>query len=139
LLSIMLLSPNVETAGIIENLLLESSIFKLVGKVSPIRSAHEGMRLIGVHDPELILLDLGDWGAVSILARSLKGSSCRGVVVGFKPLWNRVEQLTFQDAGILDLLREPFSHEDLQRVAQGGIEIHAAAGTGADRRLAAYR
>jgi Flp pilus assembly CpaE family ATPase len=121
LLSVMLLSPNVETAGIIENLVLESGIFKLVGKVSPIRTAHEAMRLIGIHDPELILLDLSDWGPVSMLARNLKGSRCRGVVVGFKPSWNRAEQLTFQDAGILDLLREPFSDEDLQTVAYDAL------------------
>jgi len=124
----MLLTPNLETAGVIESMLQESSVFKLVAKVSPIRSAHEAMRLIGVHDPEIILLDLGDWSAVAGLARQVRNSSCRGVVVGFKPLWNRVEHISFEDAGIRNLLRAPFSHEELQTVSYDALHGgHAAA------------
>ena len=110
----MLLTPNVETASVIENMLHDSGVFRLVGKISPIRTMHEAMRLIGIHDPEVILLDLGDWSAISLLAHSLKGSKCRGVVVGFRPRWTRAEMLTFEDAGIQDLLGEPFSHEELE-------------------------
>lgn len=121
MLSVMVLTPNVETAGVIENMLQESGVFRLVGKISPIRTMHEAMRLIGIHDPELILLDLGDWAAISLLAHSLKGSRCRGVVVGFKPRWNRAEMLTFEDAGIQDLLREPFSHEELENISYDAL------------------
>ncbi len=113
----MLLTQNPATANHIEYLLQESSVFNLVARVSPIRSAHEAMRLTGVHDPELILLDLGDWTAVAGLARQLKRSTCRAAVIGFKPFWNRAEALSFEEAGIVDLLREPFSHEELQTAA----------------------
>jgi pilus assembly protein CpaE len=117
----MLLTPDPGTASMIECLLQDSSVFKLVGKVSPIRSPHETMRLITVHDPELILMDVGEWSAVASLARQLKQSSCRGVVIGFKQQWNRVELLSFEDAGIAAVLREPFSHEELQTVAYDAL------------------
>jgi pilus assembly protein CpaE len=35
-------------------------------------------------------------------------------MIGFRPRWNRAEQLTFEDAGILDLLHEPFSPGDIE-------------------------
>jgi pilus assembly protein CpaE len=123
----MLLTPDVETAGAIESMLHESSVFNLVARVSPIRSVHEAMRLVGVHDPELILLDLSDWGAVAGLARQIRNLTCRCVVVGFKRLWSRAELISFEDAGIVDLLREPFSHEDLQTVSYDALHRgHAA-------------
>lgn len=121
MLSVMLLTPNVETASVIENMLHDSGVFRLVGKISPIRTMHEAMRLIGIHDPEVILLDLGDWSAISLLAHSLKGSKCRGVVVGFRPRWTRAEMLTFEDAGIQDLLGEPFSHEELENISYDAL------------------
>jgi pilus assembly protein CpaE len=121
LLSVMLLTPNVGTADVIQSRLQESSVFNLVARVSPIRSVHEGMRLVGVHDPEVILLDLGDWGAVAGLARQIKNSACRSVVVGFKPMWSRADVTNFEDAGIVDLLREPFSHDDLQTASYDAL------------------
>ena len=121
MLSVMLLTPNAATADVIERLLQESGVFKLVAKGSPIRSVHEVIRLVGVHDPELILFDLDDWTAVSALARHIKSSHVRGVMIGFKPVWNRLELLTFEEAGIVDLLREPFSHHDLETVAYDAL------------------
>jgi len=117
----MLLTPNADAAKAIEGLLQESGLFKLVAKGSPIRSAHEAMRLIGVHDPEVILFDLGDWTAVGALARQIQRSKLRGVMIGFKPSWNRLELLTFQEAGIADLLREPFDHHELETAAYDAL------------------
>jgi len=124
----MLLTPNAVTADVIEGLLQESGVFRLVAKVSPIRSAHEVMRLVGVHDPELILLDLDDWSAVCHLARHITHSKLRAVLIGFKSGWNRVEQLTFEAAGIIDLLREPFSHYDLETIAYDALHRGRAVG-----------
>jgi pilus assembly protein CpaE len=123
----MLLTPNVGTADVIESMLRDSSVFNLVARVSPIRSVHEAMRMVGVHDPELILIDLGEWGAVAGLARQIKHLSLRSVVVGFKPIWSRAELISFEDAGIVDLLREPFSHDDLQTISYDALHRgHAA-------------
>ena len=127
LLSVMLLTPDPGTASMVEYLLQDSSIFKLVGKGSPIRSPHETMRLVAVHDPELILLDLGEWSAAAALARQLKKSSGRGVVIGFREEWNRSELLSFEDAGVAGVLRAPFSHEELQTVAYDALHQGLAA------------
>lgn len=121
MLSVMLLTPNADTAAGIECLLQPSGVFKLATKASPMRSTHEAMRMIGVHDPEVILMDLGDWHGVAGLARQLKHTSCRAVTIGFRPAWNRVERATFEDAGIAGLLREPFSHEDLETAAYDAL------------------
>ena len=121
MLSVMLLTPDVGTADVIQSRLQESSVFNLVARMSPIRSVHEAMRLVGVHDPEVILLDLGDWGAVAGLARLIKNSVGRSVVVGFKPMWSRADVTNFEDSGIVDLLREPFSHDDFQTAAYDAL------------------
>jgi Flp pilus assembly CpaE family ATPase len=117
----MLLTSNPVAAGGIEHLIHESKVFRLAAKICPIRTIPEAMRLLGIYDPELILLDLGDWTAVSALARQIKRSKLRGIVIGFKPTWNRVEELTFEEAGIRDLLRDPFSHEDLETLAYDAL------------------
>jgi pilus assembly protein CpaE len=121
MLTVMLLTPNSASASFVENLIHESGVFRLVVKPSPIRSTHETMRLIGVHDPEVILLDLADWSAISSLARQLMRSKARGVRIGFKPTWNRLELLTFEEAGIIDLMREPFSAHDFETAAYDAL------------------
>jgi MinD-like ATPase involved in chromosome partitioning or flagellar assembly len=120
LLSVALLTSNAVTSDGIEQLIQESGVFRLVAKL-PIRSTHEMMRTLGMHDPELILVDLGDWDMVAALARQIMGSRCRGVAIGFKPKWNRVEQLTFEDAGIVDLIRSPFSHYEFETVVYDAL------------------
>ncbi len=117
----MLLTPNATTAGAIENLLQEPGVFKLVARGSPVRSAHEVMRLIRIHDPELILLDLSEWPDVSHLARQIRNAKLRAVPIGFKAEWNRLEQLSFQEAGIADVLREPFSYHELETAAYDAL------------------
>lgn len=121
MLSVMLLTSKAATAGFVEQLLEDSNVFHLVAKVTPVRSTHEAMRLIGLHNPELVLLDLDDWESVSGVARQIKASKFRALAVGFKPGWNRLEQLTFEEAGINDLLREPFTHDDLETVAYDAL------------------
>ena len=117
----MLLTSNPVTADGVERLLQDSGIFRLVCKGPSLRSAHEVMRHLGAHDPELILVDLGDWTSISGLVKQIKSSSLRGMMIGFKPVWNRVEQITVEDAGVVGLLREPFSHEDFERVAYDAL------------------
>jgi pilus assembly protein CpaE len=121
LLSVLLLTPSATKSHVIEDLLQESSVFKLIAKGSPLRSAHEVMRLIRIHDPELILLDLAEWAEVSHLARQIKNAKLRAVPIGFKPAWNRLELLAFQEAGIIDLLHEPFSHHELETAAYDAL------------------
>jgi Flp pilus assembly CpaE family ATPase len=122
----MLLTPNSGKA--IEALLDGSGIFRLIGTSSPSGSVHEAMRYLSVHDPELILLDLNDWSSVAPLVRHIKRAKLRAELIGFRAGWNRVEQLTFEEAGIVDLLRDPFTHDELETVAYDALHRGHAAG-----------
>jgi pilus assembly protein CpaE len=127
LLSVVLITPSAATTGVVESMLEDSGIFRLVGKASPMRSQRECVRLIGIHDPELILLDLNDWSEVAGLVRQFKNSKRRGLLIGFKTTSTRRERLTFEEAGVLDVLREPFSHHDLETAAYDALHRGLAA------------
>ena len=117
MLSLALLTPNALAADGIEHLTQESGLFKLVFKGLPMPPIPTIMRALGVHAPELVLLDLGDWDAVSAVVEHIRESNFQGAIIGFRPGWNRLEQLAFEEAGILDLLRDPFSTSDIEAVA----------------------
>jgi MinD-like ATPase involved in chromosome partitioning or flagellar assembly len=118
---VALLTPNALTAAGIEQLTQESGLFKLVFKGSPIPPVGTVMRALSAHGPEVILLDLGDWDSVSVLAKHIKESKFRGVTIGFRPVWDRQEQLMFEEAGIPYLVRDPFSPADIEAVAYEAI------------------
>ena len=126
MLSVVLLTPSAATAEAIQNMLEDSSIFKLVGRGSPFH-CQESVRICGVHDPELVLIDLSDWNATVAVVRHLRKTKGRKVLIGFRPMWNRLELLTFEEAGIVDLLHEPFSHHDLETVAYDALHRGQAA------------
>ena len=117
MLSLALLTPNALAAEGIAQLAQESGLFKLVYKVSPQQPIATVLRTLAVHDPELILLDLADWESLSVLAKHIRTSSLQGEVIGFRPDWSRLELLAFEEAGILNLLRDPFSPSDLEAAA----------------------
>ena len=121
MLRLALLTPNVLAANMIEHLVNESGVFKLILKGAPIPSTQHIFRTLSVHEPEVILLDLKDWDSISHVAKELKKRKIGGVLVGFKSNWNRLEQLTFEEAGIVDLLRDPFTAAELEAVAYEGI------------------
>jgi pilus assembly protein CpaE len=121
MLTLVVLTSNPVAADGIEQLAQESSVFKLVFKGSPIPQIPAAIRTLRAHNPDLILLDIGNWEAVSALAGQIKQASLGGTVIGFEPSWNRLEQVTFEDAGIVDLLREPFSLTDLETAAYDAL------------------
>ena len=79
------------------------------------------IRSLQTHDPDLILVDVGDWESVASLARKIKECNLRGIAVGFRPNWNRLEQVAFEDAGISYLLREPFSIAEIETLAHEAL------------------
>lgn len=121
MLSVALYTPNLIAADGIEQLTQESNVFNLVVKASPIPPIPSVLRELQVRDPDVILLDLGDWDAVSQIATAIERSSFKGVTIGFRPAWTQTEQLTFEEMGIRDLLHEPFSHSELERAANRAI------------------
>jgi len=114
MLRLAVVTPNPLAADAIEMLAQESGAFQLCYKASPVPPAKEVARVFAVQNPEVLLLDLGDWDEASRIANEIQHNKARTVIIGFRPRWNRAEQLTFEDAGILDLLNEPFSPGDIE-------------------------
>jgi pilus assembly protein CpaE len=118
MLSLAVLASNSVAGDAIEQMTAETGISKVVFRSSPTALPIPAViRALGVHDPDLILLEIGDWESVASLAVSIKEHNLRGITVGFRPSWNRLEQLTFEEAGIHYLLREPFSPGEMETVA----------------------
>jgi pilus assembly protein CpaE len=124
LLSVALLTPNPATADEIQQLLRESTVLNLIYRASPIPGPHELLRFLRTHDPEVLLLDISDWDVASALLLQVQQLKNRTVTVGFRGGWGRAEQLMFEEAGITDLLRMPFSLMDLDEVVYEGLHRH---------------
>jgi len=114
MLRLAVVTPNPLAADAIELLAHESGAFQLCYKASPVPPGKEVIRSLAVQNPEVVLLDLGDWDESSRLVKDIQHNQPRAVIIGFRPRWTRSEQLTFEDAGILDLLPEPFSPGDIE-------------------------
>jgi MinD-like ATPase involved in chromosome partitioning or flagellar assembly len=118
MLSLAVLASNSLAGDAIEQMIGETGIFKLVFRSSPAALPIPAViRALKVHDPDFILLEIGDWESVASLAGQIKEFNFRGITVGFRPSWNGLEQVTFEDAGIHYLLREPFSPAEMETVA----------------------
>jgi MinD-like ATPase involved in chromosome partitioning or flagellar assembly len=114
MLRLAVITPNPLAADAIEMLAQESGAFEVCYKASPVPPVKEVLRVLSVQNPAVILIDLGDWDEASRVTNEIQHSKTRAVLIGFRPRWNRAEQLTFEDAGILDLLHEPFSPGDIE-------------------------
>jgi pilus assembly protein CpaE len=113
MLRLAVVTPNPLAADAIELLAHESGAFQICYKASPVPPAKEVVRALSVQNPAIVLLDLGDWDEAARIAKEIQHNQPRAVLIGFRPRWNRADQLTFEDAGILDLLHEPFSPGDI--------------------------
>jgi pilus assembly protein CpaE len=118
MLSLAVVAANSLACDAIEQMTGEAGIFKVVFRSSPTDLPIPTLvRSLKVHDPDLILLEIGDWESVAPLAGQIGRSSLRGITVGFRPGWNGLERATFDNAGIRYLLREPFSPGEIEAVA----------------------
>jgi len=127
MLSLALFTPDPDTAYVIDQLVAESSQFDIVIAETPIPPPSELIAPLKRLDPEVILLDLSQWNVrdrtagikndVVGLAQYIQASDLRGVVIGFRKSWNRLEQAEFEAAGIVDLLPLPFTSLDLEKTA----------------------
>ena len=118
MLSLAVLTANSSAAHGIEQMTGETGIFNVVYQGSlTVAAMPVVIRALRVHDPDLILLDIGDWEEAGPLAGHISGCNLRGITIGFRPSWNRLEQATFEDAGVNYLLREPFSPGEIEALA----------------------
>src|SRR5512135_3572705 len=114
MLRLAVVTPNPVAADAIEILTMDSGAFQPCYKITPVPHPKEILRTLTVQNPAIVLLDLGDWVEAASIAKELTVNLPRTVIIGFRPRWDRAEQLTFEDAGILDLLHEPFSPGDIE-------------------------
>ena len=122
MLSVALFTSDADSAYCIDQLIEESNQFSLVIRGTPIPSVTELFQALKRFDPEVILLDLSEWNTsekddVAGIARHIHASDLRGIVIGFRKPWNRTEQAEFEDAGVMNLLAQPFSSMDLEKTA----------------------
>ena len=121
MLRLAVVTPNPVAADAIEMLTMESGAFQPCYKITPVPHVKEVIRSLTVQNPAIVLLDLGDWIEAAGIAREIHHNLPRTVIIGFRPRWDRTEQLAFEDAGILDLLAEPFSPGDIEAAAYEAI------------------
>jgi MinD-like ATPase involved in chromosome partitioning or flagellar assembly len=114
MLGLALLTPSRRVATEVGQLAQNSTLFKLNFQATPIPAIHEVIRALRIHDLDVVLLDLTDWDAVASLVAHVKQTNIPAVIVGFRPEWNRLEQITFEEAGIRELLHEPFTLSSLE-------------------------
>jgi cellulose biosynthesis protein BcsQ len=114
MLRLALLASNPAAAGAIELMAQEMGVFEVVHRGSP-AAARKEARALSIANPDVILLDTGDWQSVSELAGKLSRASRRGVLIAFRPQWTEEEQKSFMEAGIDELLPDPFSPQELEK------------------------
>jgi len=121
MLRLAVVTPNPVAADAIEILTMESGAFQPCYKITPVPPPKEIIRVLTVQNPAIVLLDLGDWVEAAAITKELQFSLPRTVIIGFRPRWDRAEQLKFEEAGILDLLTEPFSPGDIDAATYEAI------------------
>jgi MinD-like ATPase involved in chromosome partitioning or flagellar assembly/CheY-like chemotaxis protein len=121
MLRLAVVTPNPIAADAIEMLTMELGAFRSCYKLTPVPHPKEIVRTLGVQNPAIILLDLGDWIEAAGIVTEIQNGLPRAVIIGFRPRWDRTEQLAFEAAGILDLLAEPFSPRDIEAAAYEAI------------------
>lgn len=117
MLTIALLTDNSLAADSIEHVAAETGLLQVVFK-GPAASANVPVtiRAIQTQGPDFVVLDLSDWESVAPLAERLKERDFKGIIVGFRPKWDKMEALILREAGVKYLLREPFSPAELEAV-----------------------
>lgn len=121
MLTVALVTSNAMASEAIAQMMDESGLFRLVYRSSAVAEVHEIVRAVRSTDPEVMLMDLGDWERVAEVMPQLAHHNLRVLPVGFLEDWTVGQQETFERAKIRDLLREPFSPADLVRTVYEGL------------------
>lgn len=121
MLRLAIVTPNPVAAAAIEQVAQESGAFHIVLNESRHQPMQEAVRAIAMGDPEVVLLDVGDWPAAAPLADKILQASRRAALIGFRPEWTPEQQTELAGAGIADLLREPFSAAEMEAAAYQAV------------------
>ena len=121
MIRLALLTSNAAATAAIEQMVQDAGMFELGYRGSGESPAPAELRALLSADPEVILLGIDDCEHMARLATQLNGANRRGALVGFLNDWSPEQQESLADAGILELLHEPFSHSDLEKATHHAI------------------
>ncbi len=121
MLTVALVTSNAIAAEAIAQMLDETRLFRLVYRNRSHPDASEVVRAIRATDVEVLLIDIGEWAAVSGILTELQRYAVRVLPVGFRPDWTMGQLAAFSAAGIQDLLTDPFSPQDLVWTVYEGL------------------
>jgi len=124
MLNLILLTPNAMAAGAIEQLTQEAGVFKIVLNGSPIPHVANVLRALRAYVVDVVLLDVGDWESVSLLASQIQRSGTGALIIGFRADWTPGQQAEMEAAGVSELLHEPFSPAELESAAYDSLHRH---------------
>jgi MinD-like ATPase involved in chromosome partitioning or flagellar assembly len=113
--SLALFTRNTASAQVLEDIVRETDDVRLVLSLDSSASMHEGVRVLGIQEPEVVLIDVGDWEYLAPLYDAALRAGRRARWIGFGRLWTQHEEIAFAKRGISPLLREPFGPRDLDR------------------------
>jgi pilus assembly protein CpaE len=114
MLSAALFTDNKLASAAIQQMIEESGLYRLNVKMSPFDPMGEAVRQLRTHNPEVILLDLTHWEEISKWVARLAEADFKIPIVGFRENWNRRDAADFEEAGIEEVLKEPFSASELE-------------------------
>jgi MinD-like ATPase involved in chromosome partitioning or flagellar assembly len=109
-----LVTPNRAAESTIAHIMEDMGLFEVGVRVSPAAPAAEAVRLLKTYNCELIVIDLEDWPEAANWLRQIRRADVDSMIVGFRSGWNRLEQADFEEAGVTDLIRAPFSPLELE-------------------------
>jgi Flp pilus assembly CpaE family ATPase len=91
--------------------------------LDPGAPTQESLRILSVSKPELILVDLADWDMLKPLIQA----EGKARWIGFAAEWDVNQELSFAEAGISQILREPFGPKDLEAAAFDAFHVRETA------------
>jgi len=121
MIRLALLTSNMAAAESIDQMAHDSSVFELVHRGSPKSPPQTILNTLATLDPEVILLEVNDGPVAAHLASKLNAATRRAALIGFRGEWTPEEQTSLTGAGIVELLREPFSASELEAAAYRAI------------------
>lgn len=110
-------------AQAIDQIVRDSELLRVVVSMDPSVSIHEAIRTLGVHEPELLLVDGTDPESLAPLHDAAIRAGRRARWIAFSRSWSQHEEAAFAGRGISTLLREPFELKDLERAAFQALHV----------------
>jgi pilus assembly protein CpaE len=121
MLNTVLITPEPTAAKAIARMIGETGFMRLVFGECPPPPHHELLRLLQAHDPEVLLIDVGEWSLARPIAANVRKRDYKSAWIAFRPPWNRLEGANLETAGFEALLEAPFTTRQLESTVYQAI------------------